>query len=560
MPTSLKTETREIVHINCDSSHKLPHIQIPEINSRFLIDTGSTRSFISPTRVNEYFIHYKYNEPFEVISTHGRSRHGEVICIPSLKTFKSNENHKFYIYEVDKRYDGLIGADLLKLLGANVDMSKQVLSTHNAEIPIVYSPPYELKLEPRTERRVKVPTDLPDGEAILNFIDFGQGVRMPSAIIKCTDSFAYTVIQNTSDDRVIINFALPLKVERTEITECEINNLNDDYEIDDLLKENLSKLRLEHTNDEERAAISNLCYEYRDIFYCENIPLTFTNQVKHRIRTQNENPIYIKPYRHSPAENSEIEKQVDKLLKDHVIRKSHLPWSAPVHLVPKKIDASGEQKFRMVIDYRRLNEITTDDKYPLLNITDLFDKLGRATYFSTIDLAGEYHQLEVEREDRQKTAFSMQSGHYEFERMPFGLKTAPATFQRTMDNVLRGLQGLHCLVYLDDIIVYSPSLQDHIDSLREVFDRLRETNLKATLDKCEFLKREVLYLGHQITKDGLKPNDDKIKAVLQFPVPKSPTEIKSFIGLIGYYIKFIKDFSKITQPLTSCLKKGRKLN
>lgn len=186
--------------------------------------------------------------------------------------------------------------------------------------------------------------------------------------------------------------------------------------------------------------------------------------MKHRIRTQNENPIYVKPYRHSPAENAEIERQVDKLLKDDVIRKSHSPWSAPVHLVPKKLDATGERKFRMVIDYRRLNDITIDDKYPLPNISDLFDKLGRATYFSTIDLASGYHQIEVERQDREKTAFSTQSGHYEFSRLPFGLKTAPATFQRTMDSVLRGLQGLHCLVYLDDIIVYSSSLQAHIDS------------------------------------------------------------------------------------------------
>ncbi|CAK1583893.1 unnamed protein product [Parnassius mnemosyne] len=141
----------------------------------------------------------------------------------------------------------------------------------------------------------------------------------------------------------------------------------------------------------------------------------------------------------------EINRQVDKLLKDNVIQESHSPWNAPVHLVPKKMDASGEIKFRMVIDYRRLNDITIDDKYPLPNITDLFDKLGKSSYFSTIDLASGYHQIEIEEQDRQKTAFSTQNGHYEFLRMPFGLKTAPATFQRTMDSVLRGLQGIHCM-------------------------------------------------------------------------------------------------------------------
>lgn len=123
-------------------------------------------------------------------------------------------------------------------------------------------------------------------------------------------------------------------------------------------------------------------------------------------------------------------------------------------MVPKEIDATGERKYRMVIDYRRLNDITIDDKYPLPNITDLFDKLGKSTYFSTIDLASGYHQIEVNEKDRPKTAFTTQNGHYEFSRMPFDLETAPATFQRTMNNVLRGLQGIHCLVYLDDIIIY----------------------------------------------------------------------------------------------------------
>lgn len=139
--------------------------------------------------------------------------------------------------------------------------------------------------------------------------------------------------------------------------------------------------------------------------------------------------------------------------------------------------------------------------------------------------------------------------------MPFGLKTAPATFQRTIDNVLRGLQGIHCLVYLDDIIIYSSSLQEHIDKLRIVFDRLRETNLKVQLDKSEFLRKEVLYLGHTITNEGLKPNDDKIKAVLNYPLPRTTTEIKSFLGLVGYYRRFIKDFAKITQHMTARLKK-----
>lgn len=526
-----------------------------------MIDTGSTRSFLSPQKAYRFFCNNIKHEPFQVVSTHASSRHSEVIEIPLLPIFQSNDYHKFYLYNVDSRYDGLIGNDLLKQLEAVIDLKHLVLKTKTTCIPIINKNlDYEIELEPRTEHRVRLPTDQHSGIAIIDYREFGPGVRMPSALVNCNNGYATTVIQNASEERVTLSVKQPLQVTNHSSTECDLNfNTNmTDIQNDRLLVENLNKLRLDHTNDEEREKIYRLCREYKDIFYCDQTPLTFTNQVKHRIRTKNEDPIYVKPYRQAPTQADEINRQVQKMLQDNIVQESHSPWNAPVHLVPKKTDASGEQKFRMVIDYRRLNDITVDDKYPLPNINDLFDKLGKSVYFSTIDLASGYHQIEVEEQDRQKTAFSA-NGHFEFLRMPFGLKTAPATFQRTMDNVLRGLQGLHCMVYLDDVIIFSSSLDEHIQKLRLVFDRLRQTNLKVQLDKSEFLQKEVLYLGHIITKDGLKPNDDKIKAVMNFPLPKTTTEIKSFLGLVGYYRRFIPDFAKLTQPLTACLKKRNKI-
>lgn len=525
-----------------------------------MIDSGSTRSFLSPQKAYKYFSPYLSYEPYEVISTHGRSNHDEVIQVPLMPTFNSPAIQKFYLYDVDPRYDGLIGYDILK--DAIVNLRDGVLETKTAKIPIVHNAQnYALKIPPRAETRVKVPTDRYSGDVILNYTEFCEGVRMPDAIVCCDKGYATTVIQNALETEMDLVITSPFKTTDYTPNEIDSNFIDSDLSRNEdiLLTQNLTKLRLDHMNPEERACIEKLCHEYKDIFYCDQIPLTFTNQVKHFIRTKNEDPIYTKPYRQPPTVTDEIRRQVDKLLKDNIIQESHSPWNAPVHLVSKKLDASGEQKYRMVIDYRRLNDITIDDKYPLPNITDLFDKLGKSTYFTTLDLASGYHQIEVNESDRQKTAFSTQSGHYEFLRMPFGLKTAPATFQRTMDNVLRGLQGIHCMVYLDDIIVFSTSLQEHIQKLRTVFDRLRQTNLKVQLDKSEFLRKEVLYLGHTITKDGLKPNNDKITAVLNYPLPKTTTEIKSFLGLIGYYRRFIKDFARITQPLTACLKKRNKI-
>lgn len=248
------------------------------------------------------------------------------------------------------------------------------------------------------------------------------------------------------------------------------------------------------------------------------------------------------------------------MLNRKIIRPSCSPWSSPIWVVPKKIDASGQKKWRIVVDYRKLNDKTIGDRYPLPNITDLLDKLGRCQYFSTLDLASGFHQIEMSEEDIAKTAFNTEQGHYEYLRMPFGLRNAPATFQRVMDNILRGIQNERCLVYLDDIIIFSTSLQEHITRLREVFDRLRAANFKIQLDKSEFLRKEVAYLGHVVTPDGIKPNPDKIRAIRNYPIPVNSKQIKGFLGLLGYYRKFIKDFAKVTKPLTKCLKKDAIIN
>lgn len=529
-----------------------------------MIDTGSTRSFISPEIADRYFENFKRRERFEVISTHAASRHSEVVDITLPTIFKTHDKHKFYVYSVDNRYDGLIGSDLLQQLQANIDMKTQTLFTKDTQIPIIYTPPVRETyiLPPRCELRVRIPVNLLNGEAILDYKQFADGIRMPCALVSCVNGFAYTIIQNTTDTELDMVVTAPFKVEswEKEYVETNINfNESSSDNLDSILTNNLKKLRFEHMNEEEKEVMEKICEEYKDIFYCEDIPLSFTNQVKHKIRTKNEDPIHIRAYRLPPCQTAEIKKQVDKMLKDNVVRESYSPWSAPVHLVPKKMDASGTKKWRMVVDYRRLNDITIDDKYPLPNINDLFDMLGKSMYFTTLDLASGYHQIEVQEEDREKTGFSTPFGHFEFNRMPFGLKTAPATFQRAMNNVLKGLQGLHCLVYLDDVIIFSKSLQEHSQKLKAVFDRFRETNLKVQLDKSHFLRKEVLYLGHTITRDGLKPNTDKIDAILNYPLPKTTTEIKSFLGLLGYYRKFIRDFARITKPMTLCLKKKSKI-
>ncbi|EEZ99857.1 Retrovirus-related Pol polyprotein from transposon 17.6-like Protein [Tribolium castaneum] len=252
-----------------------------------------------------------------------------------------------------------------------------------------------------------------------------------------------------------------------------------------------------------------------DIFYCENLPLTFNNQIKHYIRTKDNNPIFTKTYRYQEIHKEEVRKQINSMLTQGIIRPSTSPWSSPIWIVKKKLDASGKKKWRLVVDYRQLNEKTVNDKYPLPNITDILDKLGKSIYFTTLDLASGFHQVQMNPDDIEKTAFSTENGHYEYLRMPFGLKNAPATFQRVMDNILREIQNEKYLVYLDDIIIFSTSLEEHIVRLKDVFEKLRNANFKIQLDKSESLRKEVAYLGHIITPEGVKPNPEKIKAIMK---------------------------------------------
>lgn len=416
-----------------------------------------------------------------------------------------------------------------------------------------------IKMEPRTEKICKLKTNkLRNTEAIL-LAQCIDKVRLPNAIVKINQQGEFlTSVLNINMIPKTINFCdlkfEPLIKENTSVRNFNKSNtsvpqvINRDEEI-------INQLRTEHMNVEEQEVISQVCLEFADIFYLEGDTLTFTSEIKHSIKTKDARPIHTKSYRYPHVHKDEVKTQVNKMLEQGIIQPSISPWSSPVWVVPKKMDASGKQKYRLVIDYRKLNDVSIDDRYPLPNISDLLDQLGHCQYFTTLDLASGFHQIEVDPNDVEKTAFSVDNGHYEFLRMPFGLKNAPSTFQRVMDNILMGIQNEKCAVYMDDIIIYSSTIHEHISRLREVFTRLRKANLKIQPDKCEFLRKEVAYLGHLITKDGVKPNPNKVAAIKEFPIPTNTKEIKSFLGLSGYYRRFIPDYAKVSKPLTTLLKK-----
>lgn len=187
----------------------------------------------------------------------------------------------------------------------------------------------------------------------------------------------------------------------------------------------------------------------------------------------------------------------------------------------------------MVIDYRKLNDRTIEDKYPLLRIEEILVNRGKSMYFTTLDLAQGFHQIEMDPNSIENTVFTVNNGHSEYLRMPFGLRNAPSTFQRLMNNVRREFLHKFCFVYMDDVVIFSKSLKEHLDHIRLIFLKLWEYNLKVQLDKSEFLSKDVAFLGHVITPDGIKPNPTKIEALEKYPLPTHQKEIKSFLGLLS---------------------------
>ena len=253
--------------------------------------------------------------------------------------------------------------------------------------------------------------------------------------------------------------------------------------------------------------------------------------------------------RHLPfVLRGEVAKQLRDMQQNGVIQPSSSPWSSPVVMVRKK---DGSHRF--CVDYRQLNAVTKTDAFPLPRIDDLLDQLGGAKHFSTLDLASGFWQILMEPESREKTAFTTPHGLYEFLVMPFGLTNAPAVFQRLMHCVISGLNPPDgkdfVTVYLDDILVFSSSLSDHLDHLQKVLNRLKSVNLKLKPSKCQFMREEVEYLGHVVTRSGLRPNARLTEVILNFQRPDDIGAVRRFLGLASYYRRFIPGFAKIANPL-----------
>jgi len=305
-------------------------------------------------------------------------------------------------------------------------------------------------------------------------------------------------------------------------------------------------------NEDQRDRFAQLLKDNQDVF-SEEIAAGNCDILEHVINLKDSNPIKQVPRRIPLRMREEVDNIVEDMKRQGIIEESQSPWVSPAVMVRKK-----DGTVRFCVDYRKLNAVTIKDSYPIPRIDDMLDRLSGNSWFTTLDLKSGYWQVKIRSEDKEKTAFSIGKGLWQFTVMPFGLCNAPATFERLMEKILNQLLFKICLVYLDDVIIYSDNFEEMLSRLERVFARLRSANLKLNPKKCSFFKKEIKYLGHVVSKEGIKTDPEKISAVRDWPIPRTKKQVRSFLGFCSYYRKFVKGFSLIAKPLFSLTENSAK--
>ena len=316
-------------------------------------------------------------------------------------------------------------------------------------------------------------------------------------------------------------------------------------------------IEAEHLTEVEKGSFQGLMNEFGDVFAQGDLDLGHYQGVKHRIELEDERPFKQKYRRIPPHMLDEVADHIKLLESSGVIRQSHSPYSSPVVCVRKK-----DGSLRLCIDFRMVNNKTIKDNYSLPRIDEILDSMHGAKYFSRLDLKSGYHQIEIAEEHKERTAFTVGPlGFYEHNRLAFGLCNSPATFQRVMEDCFADMNQKKVLIYIDDVIVFSSSLQEHYDRLKSVLERARKCGLKLAPGKCQIAEKQVSFLGFVVSDEGIKTDPEKIEKVRSYPVPQNAKELQTFLGFTGFYRRFVKDFSKIVQPLNQLKdKKGKEWN
>ena len=525
-----------------DKKGQLPkaEVKVNDIPVNALIDSGCVGDFISVDFVKKYGIKMYPTDPKVLVTATKTNSYSSLLGQISVnfRYQHINEDRKIGVLDLNTQ-DLILGIPFLEDHQPEIDWISKSLKFSNQDKKKTYNElDKEVNLQTSKRKSVDYIKDIEDRKRIedLEHVEKGNsGNNEIDVNLIEFEVFEKEIKRNNKVELVMIN-ELKEKV--------EINHLDNNFgKVEDqgyLVGD---------------GKLKELIHKYDEVFPVE-LPkeLPPRRLIEHEIKVDSQTkPPSKPPYRLSFIEQEELKKQLQILSDSKLIRPSASPFGSPVLFAKKK---SGE--LRMCVDFRALNNITVKNRYPLPRIDDMLDQLSNATVFSKLDLTSGYWQVRVKDEDIAKTAFTTKYGHYEFMVMPFGLCNAPATFQYLMNSIFQEFLDKFVVVYLDDIMVYSRNIEEHLHHLELVFKKLKENRLYVKLKKCEFLKSSVEYLGHIVGNNSIKPDTNKVEAIQQWPVPKDSKEVMSFMGLANFYRKFVKDFSNITVPLTNIMGKKSK--
>ena len=546
--------------------------RINGVNVNFLVDTGSTHSIISkdmyerlPTASRPAL--YPVDKNFSTVT-------GQPMATEGYGVFRlevAGEVMDFPLVVVPAEDPGLMGVDLISQLDATLHLGRgelvvkgvphkmhfqtgtSVARVHvkeTMEIP----PQYEATLPCKLGR---LQTDVPeDGVLEPNPAYVREtGLLVSSTVIdRSNELVPITVINpNVEPVRVVkgapiaqlqeVEQVIPLQSESSPETESNWE-LADDVELPGHLQPLIDQASDALTR-EQLKRLKRAIYQYQDVFLGVDGKLGLTHMAEHHIDTGDHPPIKQPPRRIPQAQRAVVEEEVKKMLEQGIVEPSCSPWASPIVLVTKK-----DGSVRFCVDYRRLNSVTKKDAYPLPRIHESLDTLSGSRFFSTMDMASGYWQLKMADDgSKEKTAFCTHLGLHQFTVLAFGLCNAPATYERLMENVLRGLQWKECLVFIDDVICVGRDFDTALANLIAVWQRFREANLKLKPKKCHLFQENVTFLGHLVSPEGVRCDPEKVKAVAHWPVPTNLTEVRSFVGFCAYYRRHIHRFSEIAAPM-----------
>lgn len=448
--------------------------------------------------------------------------------------------------------DGILGKDFLKKFQCQINYDSMTMNIHTNNKTLVIdilgsTQPNTVAIPARCEVMRFFNFDYVGKPLLVDSQDLSDGVLVARGIVDSKRSLI-KIINTTDEVKVVKNYGL--KIENLE--NYKILTIND---VVSNIKRTKSLLNILSSRMPKfiQSDLLPICEEFSDIFSLETDMATVNNFYTQKLRLDDKNPVYVKNYRLPYTQKTEIDRQVNNLLKNNLIEPSQSNFNSPLILVPKK---GQNKKWRMCVDYRLVNKKLIADKFPLPRIDDILDGLGRAKYFSIVDLFSGFHQIPLDEDSRNVTSFSTSSGAYRWKVLPFGLNIAPNSFSRMMSIAFTGISPEQAFLYIDDIIIIGASESHHLKNIKDIFQVFRKHNLKLNPNKCDFFRSEVTFLGHKCTSNGLLPDDSKIHAIKNYTRPNDKDSVRRFVAFSNYYRRFIPNFASLSAPLNNLTRKN----